>query len=111
MCKILIVLGILIVTTTTDLFSQSELHLMPYPSDVKEGNGRFDLKKDFTVSVENGSPRLFRGSTRFLRRLDGRTGLFFQQDQISGSDYSDTASLLIKISHPKFIRPYDGTFV
>lgn len=79
----------------------NELNLMPYPQKVELGAGAFRLSKGFNVTViGNAAPRLYEAATRALRRLSGRTGLFFRQDYItqkkrsgrSGSvDYLQTA--------------------
>jgi hexosaminidase len=40
-------------------------------------SGTFTITKQFKVNIKgNPDARLFKGVTNFLRRLDGRTGLF-----------------------------------
>lgn len=64
--------------------SISPLDLMPMPKDISIHNDKFRLDKTFTVSI-NGEfhDRLLTGTTRFLRRLDGRTGIFFKQGYLT----------------------------
>lgn len=64
---------------------------MPVPQSVTVNQGGLRLNKSFSISVK-GSPdeRLYSGATRFLRRLSGRTGLFFPQAFITNKDNSDT---------------------
>ncbi|MBY0426933.1 MAG: hypothetical protein K2Q22_14960, partial [Cytophagales bacterium] len=65
------------------LYSQdisNSFNWMPVPREYKTGQGRFRLTKDFTVNVQSGAhKRLYSATDRFLRRLDGRTGMFFVQ--------------------------------
>lgn len=57
-----------------------QLNLMPWPQNIKLTDGTFALDKDFKVNITgNPNSRIFIGATRFLRRLDGRTCLFFNQ--------------------------------
>ena len=76
---------------------------MPYPGDAKLGNGELQLNRDFQVGFLNGTPRLYRASTRFLRRLDGRAGLFFQQNQLGTDDNNPKSTLLIDINREGFL--------
>lgn len=56
------------------------LDLMPWPQNINLTAGTFALSKSFKVNITgNPNPRIFVGATNFLRRLDGRTGLFFEQ--------------------------------
>lgn len=87
-------LGILMVFFTLTFFdstAETNLPLMPYPKEVKIGSGKFRLDKDFTLSVKNYDEKVFAYATRFLRRLDDRTGLFLSQDFITAiNDPSDS---------------------
>ncbi|MGO4822167.1 MULTISPECIES: beta-N-acetylhexosaminidase [unclassified Flavobacterium] len=57
--------------------TKEQLNLMPWPQKVSLSKGVFPLTKEFKVNITgHPDPRLFKGVTRFLRRLDGRTGLF-----------------------------------
>jgi hexosaminidase len=69
-------------TTTKKEFST--LNLLPVPSSLKRTASDFRLTKNFTLTINNGADRrLYDAANRFLRRLDGRTGLFFPQGIIS----------------------------
>lgn len=59
---------------------KQELNLMPWPQKIEVSNTIFGLNKDFKVNI-TGTPnaRIFKAATQFLRRLDERTGLFFNQ--------------------------------
>ncbi|WP_020526867.1 family 20 glycosylhydrolase [Flexithrix dorotheae] len=73
------------------------LNLMPYPANATLQNGKFRIDKSFTVSFQNskGQQKLYAATTRFLRRLDGRTGMFFKQGFLSENDNKQDASLVI----------------
>lgn len=76
----------------------ADMILMPVPAQVKIGDGQFRLDVKFSVAV-NGldSERLARYATRVLRRLSGRTGLFFPQDYIYANSVNDTARFIINV--------------
>ena len=58
----------------------TSLDLMPWPQKIEMKSGTFTLDKNFKVNIK-GQPdtRIFEAATHFLRRLDGRTGLFLEQ--------------------------------
>jgi len=73
-----------------------QLNLMPWPQSINLTEGYFALNKGFKVNVTgNPNPRIYIGATRFLRRLDGRTGLFFNQGFITGLNEVPNAELQI----------------
>ncbi|MDO1448711.1 family 20 glycosylhydrolase [Rhodocytophaga aerolata] len=76
-------------------------HLMPVPARMEKGNGRFTLTQEFTLAIK-GKPhqRIYGGATRMLRRLDGRTGLFFSQAYITSNNTDASASLQITVDRP-----------
>ena len=75
---------------------KEQLDLMPWPQSINLTNGTFALSKNLKVNI-TGSPnsRIFIGATNFLRRLDGRTGLFFQQGFVTKTNQEPTAELQI----------------
>ncbi len=83
------------VTESEDAFSR----LMPVPHEVIPGEGRFRIGKDFTVKV-SGVPdaRLYPAASRFLRRLDGRTGLFLPQDYVEADEDLPLVGLEISVA-------------
>ncbi|KRB58174.1 beta-N-acetylhexosaminidase [Flavobacterium sp. Root186] len=75
---------------------KEQLNLMPWPQNVVVNEGNFTLTKNFKVNISgNPNPRIFGGVTRFLRRLDGRTGIFFEQGFISKLNEFPNAELQI----------------
>nr|WP_315221960.1 family 20 glycosylhydrolase [uncultured Flavobacterium sp.] len=82
--------------TTVAQTKKEQLHLMPWPQNVVLNDGNFTLEKNFKVNITgNPNSRIFGGVTRFLRRLDGRTGMFFEQGFISKLNEFPSASLQI----------------
>jgi hexosaminidase len=73
-----------------------QLNLMPWPQSINLTEGIFALNKGFKVNITgNPDPRIFMGANRFLRRLDGRTGLFFNQGFVTGLNEVPNAELQI----------------
>jgi hexosaminidase len=73
-----------------------QLNLMPWPQNIKLTTGTFALSKNFKVNITgNPNPRIFIGATNFLRRLDGRTGLFLEQSFLKEVNESPEAELQI----------------
>lgn len=74
----------------------NKLNLMPMPAKVTLSEGSFRLTPKFAMSVKGScNDRLYPYATRILRRLSGRTGLFFPQDFITKASVSDTAAFVI----------------
>ncbi|MEN9909977.1 MAG: hypothetical protein RLZZ540_3136 [Bacteroidota bacterium] len=71
---------LLIVFVSHAQVKNEQLNLMPWPQKVVLSSAVFMLNKDFKINC-TGNPdlRILKGATRFLRRLDERTGLFFNQ--------------------------------
>ena len=93
--KYLLVLLLAGVTSSAQI-KKEQLNLMPWPQSVVLNDGNFALNKNFKVNITgNPNPRIFGGVTRFLRRLDGRTGIFFEQGFITKLNEVPTASLQI----------------
>lgn len=74
----------------------TSLDLMPWPQKIEMKSGTFILDKNFKVNIK-GQPdtRIFEAATHFLRRLDGRTGLFLEQGFVTKENEFPTASLQI----------------
>ena len=73
-----------------------QLNLMPWPQNIKLSAGTFALSKNFKVNITgNPDPRIFIGATNFVRRLDGRTGLFLEQSFLTKVNESPEAELQI----------------
>lgn len=75
---------------------EEQLNLMPWPQNINLGTGTFALSKNFMVNITgNPNPRIFIGATNFLRRLDGRTGLFLEQAFLTKINEKPEAELQI----------------
>ena len=92
-----IIAGILLIITGICAGELPPLNLIPVPAEVTLTGGRYLLDAKFTLTIQGPpSPRLGRYATRFLRRLSGRTGLFFPQDFITPAKVSNSAQFIIK---------------
>lgn len=79
----------------------SELDLMPWPKSISLTNSNFALNNIFKVNITgNPNHRIFARASQFLRRLDGRTGLFFDQGFITKTNEFPTAQLQIHCQQP-----------
>jgi hexosaminidase len=84
------------------------LDLIPWPQNIKLNEGNFTLSKNFKVNITgNPNSRIFARTTAFLRRLDGRTGLFFSQGYIKGLDEVPNAELQINCKQNGNIGLYE----
>ncbi|MCD0468597.1 beta-N-acetylhexosaminidase [Flavobacterium sp. JAS] len=105
--KYLLVLLLAGVTSSAQI-QKEQLNLMPWPQSVVVNDGNFALNKNFKVNITgNPNPRIFSGVTRFLRRLDGRTGIFFQQGFITKLNEVPTAELQINCTKSGKIGLYE----
>ncbi|MCX6151922.1 MAG: family 20 glycosylhydrolase [Ignavibacteriales bacterium] len=73
-----------------------KLNLMPVPAKITMLDGKFILQNNFSIAIKgNPDERIYQYATRVLRRLSGRTGLFFPQDFITKQSNSDTCQMII----------------
>ncbi|WP_456314471.1 beta-N-acetylhexosaminidase [Pseudomonas shirazensis] len=87
---------------------KEQLNLMPWPQSVVLNDGNFTLSKNFKVNITgNPNSRIFGGVTRFLRRLDGRTGIFFEQGFIQKLNEFPAAQLQINCTKGGKIGLYE----
>lgn len=93
---------------TSAQIKKEQLDVMPWPQNLTLTGGTFALTKDFKVNI-TGAPnsRVFLGATNFLRRLDGRTGLFFNQGFITKANETPTAQLQINCVRGGKIELYE----
>jgi hexosaminidase len=76
--------------------TSNSLNIMPWPQKIIVTNNKFVLTKDFKINCGGVSnPRILKGATQFLRRLDERTGLFFYQDFVNEHSKFPQAELQI----------------
>jgi len=75
---------------------KEQMDLMPWPQNINLNKGVFTLTKKFKVNI-TGDPnsRIFVGATHFLRRLDGRAGLFLEQGFVTKINEFPSAELQI----------------
>ena len=78
-----------------------ELNLMPIPAEMNRTHAKMRIDNNFTVTV-NGNPddRIYQYTTNILRRLSGRTGLFFPQDYISIESKPENPQCVLNINRP-----------
>jgi len=85
-------------------WSEEPVHrcnLMPVPANAYFMDGQFRVDATFTVSVRgNATERLYKGATRMLRKLSGRTGLFFSQDFVTPETETLPAGLILHCNRP-----------
>ncbi|MFB9076402.1 beta-N-acetylhexosaminidase [Flavobacterium procerum] len=87
---------------------KEQLNLMPWPQSVVLNDGNFTLTKNFKVNITgNPNSRIFGGVTRFLRRLDNRTGIFFEQGFIAKLNEVPNAELQINCTKAGKIGLYE----
>lgn len=89
---------LLVVISSTAQTKLTDLNLMPWPQEINLQDGSFALTKGFKVNiVGNPNSRIFIGATQFVRRLDGRTGLFLEQAYLTKINEVPEAELQINI--------------
>jgi hexosaminidase len=80
---------------------EQNLNLLPVPSKIYALEGKFILRDNFSIAIKgNPDNRIYQYATTVLRRLAGRTGLFFMQDFITSESTNDTCSMIITCDHP-----------
>jgi len=105
--KYLLVLLLAGITSGAQI-KKEQLNLMPWPQSIVLNDGNFALTKNFKVNITgNPNPRIFGGVTRFLRRLDGRTGIFFEQGFITKLNEFPAAELQINCTKGGKIALYE----
>jgi hexosaminidase len=94
---------ILILVLSLNIFPQNihELNLMPFPKEVKVSGDKFRVNRNFSVEI-SGKPglRVYHAATRFLRRLDDRTGLFFVQASVTPDSTPPECNVVIIVERP-----------
>lgn len=91
-----ILILLLAVMVSNAQIQKEQLNLMPWPQNINLTEGTFALSKSFKINI-TGNPhsRIFIGTTNFLRRLDGRTGLFLEQAFLTKTNEYPEAELQI----------------
>jgi hexosaminidase len=91
---------ILLLFLSINSFPQNihDLNLMPYPKVIINKEGKFRVDRNLIISVKgNPDHRIYPAVTRFLRRLDDRTGAFFRQGHISPDSIPAKSNVVIEI--------------
>lgn len=81
-------------------FSQkNNLNLMPWPQQISVSNGKYVITPQFSIEVnQKPNKRIEIATTKFLRRLSGRTGVFLK----NGFAFYNS-----KINNPSIIIDFD----
>lgn len=78
---------------------QEELHLMPWPQEIEKNKTDFTITEDFTIFIideNDADSRIFNATTRFLRRMTDKTGVFLKKGFANADDINESnASLII----------------
>jgi hexosaminidase len=83
----------------------TKLELMPMPAKIEFQSGKFSLTDSFQIAIAgNPDQRLYSAATRVLRRLAGRTGLFFPQDFLRPAAKVEAPGLLIQCERPGLVK-------
>lgn len=109
MKKHLIIL--LLMVNSSYLMSQTQhatLNLMPVPEKIEITGKKFRITNNFRIAI-NGNPhdRIYSAATRMLRRLDGRTGLFFPQAVVERKKNPKDAACIISVSRKGEVKLYE----
>lgn len=94
--------------SATAQIKKEDLNLMPWPQKIELNSGEFPLTSSFKVNLTGQpNPRLFVAASNFLRRLDGRTGLFFKQGFVTALNEYPNAQLQINCKREAKIGLYE----
>jgi len=89
MRKVIII--ILLSISGFTMVAQNKINIIPIPDEIKFEEGKFRIGSSIKINI-SGDPgdRLFSGTDRFIRRLDGRTGIFTKHETIKvTNEYPD----------------------
>ncbi|MBD3409276.1 MAG: family 20 glycosylhydrolase [Ignavibacteriales bacterium] len=102
-----IILGAFMLTANAQQNERDETRrvydLLPVPASVEAQAGVFRIDSNFAVAIggkiaEDDADRLERAATRFLRRLDGRTGLFLPQPSVRKETAPENAAMVVEVN-------------
>src|SRR6478736_3808461 len=84
-------------------------NLMPVPQKLERTNDRLDINETFRVSVHGkADKRLYQESSRLLRRISNKTGIFLdKQGFVQSKDTNSNAALLITVKRPGKLELYE----
>ena len=76
---------------------------MPWPSELKVGEGQFVINKNLRIGVDGNPDKRFHPNlVRFIQQLSKRTTIPFDRDSVLTS--SSTASMMIKINRSGIVK-------
>lgn len=92
--------------------AEKYLDVMPTPHFVKASEGVFSINENFQISIKgNPDKRLYGASTRFLRRLSGRTGVFLNFGYVTAKNVNAEGNFIIEVERPgKLILGEDESY-
>lgn len=77
--------------------SVSDLQLMPWPQEVALNSNDFKITKEFTIYIHGDvkeDSRIFKASTRFLRYMTDKSGVFVNEGFANTKDINSTSASL-----------------
>jgi len=82
--------------------------LMPMPAKITPAEGKHRVTDGFYVAGDaNPTARAFKAASRFMFRLSGRTGFFFQQDFLKSQAASGRESLVYNYEKAGKLEPFE----
>ncbi|MHB1687864.1 MAG: beta-N-acetylhexosaminidase [Ignavibacteriaceae bacterium] len=104
-------LVVAIILLSVNLYAKDadkKLNLMPLPVKVELTGGEYRLDSNFTIVIKgNPAERLYPAASRMLRRLSGKTGLFFKQDYINRNSTTENPGMIISVERPGKVKLYE----
>ena len=84
---------------------QSGLNLMPWPAHVRLHDGRLALTQQFDIAVTGDpGPRVYDAATRLLQHLQRRSGIDFDQHEVTPGSDGKQATLVIHVHRPGVLK-------
>ncbi|HCT29523.1 MAG TPA: beta-hexosaminidase [Bacteroidales bacterium] len=94
---------LILVFSICSLTKSQQLNLMPWPSELKVGEGQFVINKNLRIGVDGNPDKRFHPNlVRFIQQLSKRTTIPFDRDSVLTS--SSTASMMIKINRSGIVK-------
>ncbi len=88
---------------------EQPFNLMPVPREVKPNGEKLRVDRRFELAIQgHPEPRLYAETSRMIRRLSERTGLFLKQGFITDNDHATTPALLLKVNRPGQLKLYEN---
>ena len=82
-----------------------DFNLMPVPANLNKTLEKLRLDASFKIAVTGkGDQRILSASTRMLRRLSNRTGLFFEQDFLTADEKVNEPDFTVECVRPGEVK-------